>query len=391
MKLYFKACPILFAVLFFCSSSLSQEIETMEGIRLVHNKEGGKWGENPKISIELKKTVGDIDTLDDNFAFNNPEEMAQDSDGNLYILDSGNHRVLKYSSESSFILRFGQSGQGPGDFQNPTSIEIDPQNIVYVADPRNNRISVFTPKGKISRTIQILNFQIQKIRYLSNSKFAIGGLHSTGRWADEKKSLPKLMLIIDANGEIQKEIGFPHAYEKWIENFWGNRYDFDIDLDGNFYLAFEHQNRIEKYSSKGELLWKADRTLSFDENDPEHMFTFIIGGRDGSNRAIFPAKMSQGIAIDGKGRSWVLGFNRHLSREETSSEVMSSTGNTSKRVGAEIKKLDVYKLEIFDGDGVLLGEIALDHLANGLRIYGDYLYIWEYENTKYYHYRIVEH
>ncbi len=97
------------------------------------------------------------------------------------------------------------------------------------------------------------------------------------------------------------------------------------------------------------------------------------------------------LQVVGDTRSWFLGFNRHLSREETSSEVMSSTGNTSKRVGAEIKKLDVYKLEIFDGDGVLLGEIALDHLANGLRIYGDYLYIWEYENTKYYHYRIVEH
>jgi len=30
--------------------------------------------------------------------------------------------------------------------------------------------------------------------------------------------------------------------------------------------------------------------------------------------------------------------------------------------------MDIYKLEIFDKDGVLLGEIPLDHLASRMRI-----------------------
>lgn len=41
-------------------------------------------------------------------------------------------------------------------------------------------------------------------------------------------------------------------------------------------------------------------------------------------------------------------------------------------------------------DGVLLGEITLDHLAHGLRLFGDMLLIWERENEIIYLYKILE-
>jgi hypothetical protein len=390
MKLLFSCFHLIFVLAFSLSFSFSQEIETKSSIRLVHNKKGGKWGNHPKISLELLKTVGDVNTLDENFAFHNPDEMALDTEGNLYILDSGNHRILKFSPQLLFLSSFGQRGQGPGDFQNPTSIEVDPQNFIYVADPRNNRISIFPPNSKNPRTINFPYFYTQKVRYMPNGKLAVGGFHSTGRWADEKKGMPKLLFIIDTKGGVQREIGHPYKYDKWIESWWGNRYDFDIDKYGNFHLAFEHQNRVEKYNSKGELQWRADRILNFDINDPEHMFTIIVGGRDGRNEATLPAKMSQGMAVDSKGRAWVLGFNRHLNKEEGSSEVTTSAGQVVRKEGNEIENLDVYKLEIFDGSGTLLGEIMLSHFADGIRIYEDSLFIWDVQNTKYYHYRILE-
>ena len=52
--------------------------------------------------------------------------------------------------------------------------------------------------------------------------------------------------------------------------------------------------------------------------------------------------------------------------------------------------LDVYKLEIFDTDGVLLGDIPLTHHVHGIRIFGEYLFVWERNTTTYYQYRIVE-
>ena len=52
--------------------------------------------------------------------------------------------------------------------------------------------------------------------------------------------------------------------------------------------------------------------------------------------------------------------------------------------------MDIYKLEIFGPDGVLLGEIPLAHEAHGIRIFGETLFIWDRANTAVYQYRIME-
>ena len=43
----------------------AQKIETIDGVRVVHNEKGGKWGNKPEISIKLLRTIGDIDTEDE--------------------------------------------------------------------------------------------------------------------------------------------------------------------------------------------------------------------------------------------------------------------------------------------------------------------------------------
>jgi hypothetical protein len=52
--------------------------------------------------------------------------------------------------------------------------------------------------------------------------------------------------------------------------------------------------------------------------------------------------------------------------------------------------MDIHKLEVFDAEGVLLGEIPLNHLAHGIRIFGDTLFVWERNNSIFYQYRIIE-
>ena len=44
---------------------------------------------------------------------------------------------------------WGSNGNGDGQFNDPTSVAVDPTtNKVYVADPRNKRIQVFDSNGK---------------------------------------------------------------------------------------------------------------------------------------------------------------------------------------------------------------------------------------------------
>jgi DNA-binding beta-propeller fold protein YncE len=90
--------------------------------------------------------------------FNAPEGLAIDSAGNLYVADTGNHRVRRISPDGrvstiSGTGRPGYSGDnGPGiraALWYPRGLALDPQGDLYIADSWNNRVRVLTPKGLI--------------------------------------------------------------------------------------------------------------------------------------------------------------------------------------------------------------------------------------------------
>ncbi len=58
-----------------------------------------EWGTKGKSSGQLLMPNGIV-------AFN----------GTVYVADTGNHRVQKFTSEGEFVLSFGTSGVGPGQF-----------------------------------------------------------------------------------------------------------------------------------------------------------------------------------------------------------------------------------------------------------------------------------
>ncbi len=112
-------------------------------------------------------------------------------------------------------------------------------------------------------------------------------------------------------------------------------------------------------------------------------------------RRAVPFVKKSGIAVDGKGRIWVITLHRQLTKEEMGSGgsiVTTDAGVVYRKIPSQPKvvKGDAYKLEIFSPDGVLLGKIPLPHHAHGIRIFGDNLFIREYYNTIFYQYKIVE-
>ena len=68
--------------------------------------------------------------------------------GQVYVADSGNHRVQVLKADLTFSHMFGSGGSGHRQFNSPHGIAIDSQGLVYVADGGNNRIQQFTPEGK---------------------------------------------------------------------------------------------------------------------------------------------------------------------------------------------------------------------------------------------------
>lgn len=74
-----------------------------------------------------------------------PRGVAVDGDGNVWVTDTGTHRVRKFGPDGSPIASFGSRGHGPRQFVEPVGIAIGPDGSVFVADAGNARIQKFAP------------------------------------------------------------------------------------------------------------------------------------------------------------------------------------------------------------------------------------------------------
>ena len=88
----------------------------------------------------------------DAIAFKAPTGIALDADGNLYVMDAGNSRVVKFDRRGRPLLAWGQQGEGDGQFrvvsENTGYLSLDREGNVYVADTDNQRIQKFDRAGK---------------------------------------------------------------------------------------------------------------------------------------------------------------------------------------------------------------------------------------------------
>ncbi|MCX6559975.1 MAG: 6-bladed beta-propeller [Candidatus Aminicenantes bacterium] len=368
----------------------AQQIETVNRVRVIHNEKGGKWGADLKVRLELVRTIGGLDA-EENLSFYNPSDIVRDSLGNIYILDSGNNRIQKLNPEGKYLKTIGRKGQGPGEFQEAYSMDIDEADDLFVLG--SGRIEVFSSGGRPLKTIKLSDFFTIRIRLLKAGLIARIRGRSFKMAMKQGKKLPNLLDVIDQKGKIKFAFGDPTDYGDRVTSYYANQFQLDTDSEKNICLSFWQQNRIEKYSPDGKILWRADRPLNFRTDVIEKGSI----DRKRGNQEIQPKinTVSKGIAVDGQGRIWVVTLRRQLAKEEESlgsSIVSTDTGVVArtKPVQPKIVKANVYKLEIFDSVGILLGEIPLAHHADGIRIFKDNLFIREDNEAMFYQYQIVE-
>ncbi len=80
-------------------------------------------------------------------AFSLPTDVAVSENGGLYVVDSGNNRVVAIDSEGTVLTVFGSRGRGDAELEGPVGIGIDGKGRVHVADRGNRRIQVFAEDG----------------------------------------------------------------------------------------------------------------------------------------------------------------------------------------------------------------------------------------------------
>ena len=79
--------------------------------------------------------------------FNKPYGVACDAAGNVYVADTSNQRVQKFTADGTFITKWGSAGTGDGEFNGPSGVACDDAGFVYVTDRFNHRVQKFTSDG----------------------------------------------------------------------------------------------------------------------------------------------------------------------------------------------------------------------------------------------------
>ena len=88
-----------------------------------------------------------IITTSEAYEFDAPEGINVGRNGEVYVVDTLNHRWIQFTRDLVPVFTMGSFGSNREQFWNPTSIVVNPHNTVYVVDTGNNSIKTFDFSG----------------------------------------------------------------------------------------------------------------------------------------------------------------------------------------------------------------------------------------------------
>jgi len=92
---------------------------------------------------------GEFNTPNDVAVLARPQDPTRDC---IFVADYQNHRIQVFGLDGTFIRKWGSKGQGDGQFNLPSGVDVHPtQSLVYVTDQDNSRVQVFDLDGTFVR------------------------------------------------------------------------------------------------------------------------------------------------------------------------------------------------------------------------------------------------
>ncbi len=177
-----------------------------------------------------------------NGQLNQPEAVAVDALGNIYVADYNNNRVEVFSSTTAYVSQFGGSGSGNGQFNAPDGIAISPiTGNIYVSDSRNNRVQIFSSTSTY-------------IGQFGSHGSGNGQFDSPGTLAIDSAGN---IYVADYNNSRVEKFASTTAYVSSIGSFGSGNGQLmfpvavALDASGNLYVADTGNNRVEVFNSAG--------------------------------------------------------------------------------------------------------------------------------------------
>ena len=96
---------------------------------------------------KILNQIGSVGSKDGELFF--PTNLVIGVDNHLYVSDTGNFRVQKFTLDGKFVQSYGSIGSGFGKFARPKGVAIDKQGRIYVVDAAFENVQLLNNNGKL--------------------------------------------------------------------------------------------------------------------------------------------------------------------------------------------------------------------------------------------------
>jgi hypothetical protein len=205
-----------------------------------------KYDANGKILM----TIGTAGVPGDGSAgrLREPTDVVTTTSGEIFVTEGHAiggpiNRVSKWSKDGRFLMAWGRTGSGPGDFNVPHTIAVDSRGRLLVGDRANNRIQIFDPDGK---------FLDEWTQFARPSGIAITAddtiyVADSESWGPDEPGWKKGIRIGSARDGSVKY--FIEDVESTTEEHSGAE-GVGVDRDGNVYGSVVRRMMLEKHTLK---------------------------------------------------------------------------------------------------------------------------------------------
>jgi len=223
-------------------------IEEENGVTVVNNPKEPMYGEDI-FSLEEDLSIGETEGREE-YMFSEIGAIAVDDEGRIYISDRKETHIKVFDKDGVYSITIGRKGQGPGEFERISGMQITHQNELLVFDMRTRRLSFFTVDGKLIDTLSISKLHPFDLNMNSERNFIITSVTldlMTNQSISELK-------IYDANLSLLKTIAAPSPRN--IFNPFDSFFIWKLAKDDNIVYGYNETYELHVLDSGGEIIKK---------------------------------------------------------------------------------------------------------------------------------------